>query len=241
MTALRHQRGRLLYFRRSDRKVRGFEDFALTANPDGTLTLRCLARTHDSQFVRDVVYTLGADRRPREVFIRLQLADAWIGSGYFSCHEDRLRVTVDHAQDGRVEQNLAVPSRFHVVSHAVMLDGWTLWAAQQDASSRVEGEQAIVVYNTSRRWDGTDGPAGQLEPMKLTLAEQAEIEVPAGRFPCQRFDLVSDTIGSPPAQLWVTGPENLLVRYDWPELDLLYELDSLEDLDALEGTAPANR
>ena len=227
MSRLRVLEGRLSYRRRSTGEERGREDFALSRNRDGSRTLRCFARTDDSRFVRDAVSTIDPEGRPIDCFVRLQLASRWIGSGYLRTVDNRLRVTVDAADTGPVDQEENVPARFHIVTHAVMLDGWSFWSYDH----RHGGEQSLVVYNTSTRWDGTDGPAGKLESLEAVLQGEEEVEVPAGRFQARRYRLWSETIGSPPATLWVHGDDHLLVRYDWPGLDLEYVLSTLRDGD----------
>jgi hypothetical protein len=217
-----YQHGRLSYRKRSTGVERGREDFSLTRNRDGSRTLRSVAMTDGSRFVRDVTYTLGADERPADVFVRLQVGGSLVGSGYFRTEGDRMRVVTDTAEAGHTEQVVPVPRRFHVTTHAVMLDGWHFWAYDLAKG----GEQTITVYNTSTRWNGTDGPLGRIEPLRLRFVGEEDVTVPAGTFPCRRFTLDSDTVKVPTSSIWVTGEDNLLVRYDWGELDLEYVLVS---------------
>jgi hypothetical protein len=220
--AFSYQHGRLSYRKRSTGVERGREDFWLTRNRDGSRTLRSVAMTDDSKFVRDVTFTLGADERPADVFVRLQVGAALIGTGYFRTEGDRLRVIVDGAETGHTEQVVPVPPRFHITTHGVMHDGWPFWAYDLAKG----GEQIITVYNTSTRWNGTDGPLGRLESLRLKLVGEEKLEVPAGTFPCRRFTLDTDTVKVPTSNIWVTGEDNVLVRYDWGELDLEYVLTS---------------
>ncbi len=225
MADLRHRWGRLSYRKLSTGIERGREDWWLTHNRDGSRTLRCLARTDDSHFVRDVTYTVGEDARPVDVFVRLQVKESWVGSGYFRTAEDQLRIVTDGTVNGRSLQTVPVPERFHIMTHAVMLDGWTFWPYDADAG----GEQVLTVYNTSTRWDGTDGPLGRLEPLRVELVGEQEIEVPAGTFRARRFLVASDVLDVPPSTIWVTGEDNLLVRYLWEKFDLEYVLAELAD------------
>lgn len=224
MTEFRYRRGRLLYRKLSTGAERGREDFALTRNRDGSRTLRCLAMTDDSKFVRDVTYTLGSDRRPVDVFVRLQLADRWVGTGYFRTVGRRLHLTTDGDGTGYTKQRVRVPERFHIMTHAVMLDGWTFWCYDDAAG----GEQTLTVYNTSTRWNGTDGPLGRLEPVRVELLGEEDVEVPAGSFRARRFRVASDVLDVPASDLWVTGEDSVLVRYLWQDYDLEYVLEALD-------------
>ena len=223
MTAFHHYQGRLLYRQLSTGAERGREDFSLTRNRDGSRTLRCLAMTDDSKFVRDVTYTLGADERPIDIFVRLQVDERWVGTGYFRTVGQRLHLVADGDDTGHSRQRVRVPERFHVMTHAVMLDGWTFWA-YDDA---VGGEQVLTVYNTSTRWNGTDGPLGRLEPLRVEWVGEEDIEVPAGTFPTRRYRVVSDVLDVPASELWITGEDNILVRYLWRDYDLDYVLGTL--------------
>jgi len=233
VSGLGYSHGRLSYrrteagteARTETAEERGREDWALTRNRDGSRTLRCLAMTDDSEFVRDASYTLDPQGRVREVFVRLMVEQRWVGSGYFRVEGDRLEVVVDMSETGgRSQESLRIPKRFHVMTHAVMLDGWTFWPYDEDAG----GEQELTVYNTSTRWNGTDGPLGRLETIRVTALGSREIQVPAGRFPCRGFRVTSDVIpNSPPSEIWVTGEDDLLVRYDWGGLGLEYVLSEL--------------
>ena len=227
MTWLAGWQGTLVYRHRTSGKERGREDFVLTRNLDGSRTLRCLAHTKDSRFLRDAISTVSAEGRLVDGFVRLQVAERWVGTGYFRTVGDSLRVVVD--RDGQpVDARERVPDRFHLMTHAVMHDGWTFWSYDEEAG----GQQELTAYYTSKRWDGTDGPDGQLETL---LAERRErgvsVETPAGSFVASHYRLVSESIGSPPCDLWVTGEDRLLVLFDWPELDLRYRLESLRAID----------
>jgi len=223
MAELEFLQGRLSYRKRSTGAERGREYFWLTLNRDGSRTLRCLATTDDSRFVRDVTFTLGADERPAEAFVRLMVGERHVGSGFFRTRDDRLFVTTESAEQGRAEQSVPVPERFALTTHAVMLDGWLIWAYDRARG----GEQRVTFYNTSTKWNGTDGPLGRLETQRLTLLGEEEVSVPAGRFRATHFKFDADDVKVPTSHLWVTGEHQLLVKYDWGELDLEYVLTDL--------------
>ncbi|MCS6804615.1 MAG: hypothetical protein RMM98_10800 [Acidobacteriota bacterium] len=223
MGQFQHLYGKLSYRQKATGRERGREFWSLTRNRDGTRTMRCLSMTDDSAFVRDATYTLGLDHRPADVFVRLQVADQFVGAGYFRVDGDQLHVVADGAAFGRAVQTLQVPRLFHIETHAVMLDGWFCWCL--DLSQ--PGEQQVVHYNTSTRWNGIDGPLGRLEAISATIIGDEQIRVPAGTFQATHFRLTSGEKSIAPADLWVTGSDHLLVKYDWNEFGLEYILESL--------------
>ena len=223
---LHYTTGRLLYRKKSTDAVRGREDFSITENRDGTVTLVALAVTDDSKFVRHVVYTKARDGRPKDAFVRLQVNGELVGSGYFRVEDDRLHITTDTAMTGHTVQALKVPTDFFsVVTHSVMLDGWIAFNYDWE----VGGLQRRTFYNTSTLWNGTDGPLGRMETYRITALGDEEVVSPAGVFACRHLRMDADFLKVPASDIYVTGRHNLLVKYDWHELDLEYVLESLKE------------
>jgi hypothetical protein len=223
MLDLKYQYGRLSYRRKSTGVEYGREDWSLTRNRDGTVTMRCLAMTDDSKLVRDVIYTRTRDGRPVDAFIRLQVADRFVGAGYFRVHDGRMDVIADSFETGHSIQSIKVPTDFFsITTHVMMLDSWIYFNYDRTKG----GEQPRTVYNASTRFDGADGPLGRLETRCVRLIGEEEIEVPAGKFKAAHFQVMSHALKSPPADIWVAGEDKILLRYDWREFDLECELIS---------------
>lgn len=223
--AFQYMYGRLSYRKKTADGgfERGREDFWLTQNRDGSRTMRTLAMTDDSEFVRDVTYTLGVDERPLRVFEQLQVGDLLVGSGYFSVAGDTMTIMTDGYDTGHTVQQVKVPERFHVLTHAVMLDGWPFWAFVGNKP----GHQTIDVYSTSPLWNGTTGPLGHMVKQRLTFVGNEEITVPAGTFQTGHFSFGGDEDPSKASHVWITGEHNILVKYDWPSYGMEYLLESL--------------
>lgn len=223
MLELKYQYGRLSYRRKSTGQERGREDWWLTRNRDNTTTMRCLAMTDDSKFVRDVTFTRNKEGRPIDAFVRLQVDTQLIGAGYFRVDGGRLHVTADGIETGHITQTVKTPNElFSIITHAVMLDGWTIFNYDRTRG----GEQSRAVYNTSTRWNGADGPLGRMESCRVNLLGDEEVTIPAGTFKATHFTIASSTQEVPTAHLWVAGEDRILLRYDWGELDHEYVLTS---------------
>ncbi len=218
--------GRLLYRRKSTGSLRGREDFSITENRDGTVTMESLAVTDDSRFVRHVVYTKGVDGRPKDAFVRLQVDGALVGSGYFRVEGGTLHLTTDTTMTGHTVQSVKVPTDFFsLVTHSVMLDGWIVL----NYDWKIGGLQKRVFYNTSTLWNGTDGPLGRMETYRITALDDADVTSPAGTFRCRHVRMEADFLKVPASDIFVTGKHDILVKYDWNELDLDYVLESLKE------------
>src|SRR5215813_14462740 len=112
MSKLKYQYGRLSYRKKSTGGERGREDWRLTRNRDGSVTMRCLSMTDDSKLVRDVIYTRSKNGRPVDAFIRLQAANQLIGIGYFRVYDNRMDVITDGIETGHSVQMVDVPADF---------------------------------------------------------------------------------------------------------------------------------
>jgi hypothetical protein len=221
MSKLKYQYGRLSYRKKSTGGERGREDWSLTRNRDGTVTIRCLAMTDDSKLVRDVIYTRRKDGRPVDAFIRLQVADQLIGSGYFRVQNGTMDVIADGNETGHSVQTVSVPEDFFsITTYAVMVDAWIYF----NYDRLMGGEQLRTFYNTSTRLDGADGPLGRVETCRVKLIGEEEVEIPAGRFKATHFQVDSDNLEVPASSIWVAGEDKILLRCDWRELDLEYVL-----------------
>ena len=223
---LKYTTGRLLYKKKSTDGVRGREDFSITENRDGTLTMEALAITDDSKFVRHVVYTKARDGRPKDAFVRLQVNGDLVGTGYFRVDGDALHITTDTNMTGHTTQTVKVPTDFFsLVTHAVMLDGWIAFNYDWE----VAGLQRRSFYNTSTLWNGTDGPLGRMETYRVNALPDEDVTSPAGTFSCRHVRMDADFLKVPASDIYVTGPHNILVKYDWNEFDLEYVLETLKE------------
>lgn len=216
MSALAVRQGVLSYRTRSTGVEHGRECWTLTVNRDGSRTMRCLAMTDTAEVVRDVTYTLRSDERPHDVFMRLQVGDALVGAGYFVLRGHELEVVTDAPASGRTHQRLLVEPRLHIATQAMMLEAWPWWLYDRE----IGGEQALTVYNTSTRWNGTDGPLGRLETLRIRQHDDDRVTVPAGTFHCRHVSFNVDAPASPMSHAWITADDAVLVRYERDGVDL---------------------
>jgi hypothetical protein len=66
-----------------------------------------------------------------------------------------------------------------------------------------------------------------LETFRVAVVGDEQITVPAGPFNATHFRITPGHTDVSPADLWVTGEDHILVKYDWNELGLEYVLESL--------------
>jgi hypothetical protein len=223
MAEFKYQYGRLSYRRRSTGAERGREDWWLTRNRDGTVTMRSLSMMDDSKLVRDVVYTRAKDGRPIDVFIRLQADDRMIGAGYFRVQGETMDVVADGVETGHSIQSVKVPPDFFsITTHSVMLDAWAYFNYDRAKG----GEQLRTFYNTTSRLDAADGPLGRIETYRVTFNGEEEADVPAGKFKATHFRVKPELLKTPAAHFWVAGEDKILLHCEYEDLDLVCVLTS---------------
>ena len=98
---------------------------SVTVQPDGTRTLRAQCEMDDDRLLRDVVLSVDAAWRPLDAFLRLSIAEATIGHGWFRFGDDFAESEGWTASGGRFAQRIALdePAAFFG-THALHCDAW---------------------------------------------------------------------------------------------------------------------
>lgn len=233
---MEHQtlRGRLDYI--SDGVgVTGREWFTMTVHGDGARTMRALTAMDDDKVLRDVTFAVDAQFRPLDCFIRLTVNDRFQGSGWFRFTETEVECESVFVGGGRVSQRWPVQGRIPLfVNHSVACDAWVNGVFDMKRSAEVQTFWPRLA--SSPLGNGSSGPMlGDTttvtpEPGRLDLQYLGEetIEVPAGRFACQRILLNPGKI--PRFEIWSHGPHHLPVQIRWDRRSKWYRLAELEML-----------
>jgi len=202
-----------------DGVVTGVERFDILRQADGARTLRARCEMHDDALLREVIYSLDADGRPYDAFVRLSTAGCFVGSTWYRFAADRIECEGYTAGEGRFSQRQDFPAGVAAFgTHSLITDGWyaALW--------RADGPdvQHFRVPTTSLAANGGTGPAICVSAFALQRLGAEDIRVPAGRFQCDHFGI---TFGEyPTMHFWVTGAGSQLVRIEWSHLGAYYEL-----------------
>lgn len=202
----------------------GHETFSVSVFPDGGRTLRALCR-YDEGLIRDVVYTVGADWRPREAFVRVARADAPVGSGWFTFTDTSAEGECLTAREGRVSQRIAVAERVRAFgSHPICSDVWRLAHLAVD---RIGEERTLThCMNSSPTAAGDTGPLLGWRDYRYVVAARETIDTPAGAVDCHRYEWAVRP--GKTLRMWTGAPDFLPYRMDCPETRQRYELTSLD-------------
>ncbi len=220
--------GRIEYRHARD-GVSGGEHFHVSVAGDGTRTVRASCAMWPEALQREVTYTVDADWRPVEAYVRLAIGSAPSGAAWFRF--DDLGATCHgwNAAEGRILQRLELGRRPTLFApHPLVTDGWQ--ASVFDRSGGVGRQHLDACTNSSSRPDGGSGPALGSVHKDLEWCGSERLETPAGRFEADRFlihPLMPGMRDWPALEFWVAGADCLLLRMHWALTDSTYELVEL--------------
>jgi hypothetical protein len=218
---LRQASGRYTYRTLTDGRERGVEAFDMFVHRDGSRTLMIW---HDlwaknAQFT--VVLRVAENFRPLSAFVSYWVADGYKGNATFRVDDDRINASA--AGDyGVVLRTTNVPDEFSIGTHPVAGDGWHLWYAPAD---KVGANGKINLYSLEATADTGKPPLGEIVEMTWEYVGDEILETPAGRFETKRYRMMGST------DVWITGPDRILVRMLMERFDreyLLTELDTIQ-------------
>lgn len=233
----RHARGKLVYWGTVDgrRVERGREWFMTTWHPDGQRTLRAVCEIEPGlvarrAVTRDVTYTVDAERRPLDCFVRLHRDGRFLGSGWFNFRDGVAECQMHGVPHGRITQRFdgAVPPSFG--AHALTCDVTHLERFDHSRPERVQ--RARGVFLSSPEHDGCSGPL--LFPIEFGMeyVGRETVAVEAGTFETDHYRFLLE--GSleqehPTEELWVTPDDFLCVKiFVGGYMNSSYELAELE-------------
>lgn len=213
----RWAKGTIEYRSLSTGEVSGSEDWHLTAHPDGSRTMHARNRLDDAQFQRHVTYRVAENFRPLEVTSVYWVKGEWRGTGLFSITDNQLEAFVK-TPDGLIQQSRTVPENFSMIPHPLSTNAWPTWYYDKAKG----GPQTMTVYDMDALAGSVSSMMGKVYDQTLNFAGKEEMTTPAGTFMTDHFR-IDDAV-----DLYITGPDAIMVRFQWIPADRDYVLTSLE-------------
>ena len=214
---LRQIEGEYAYRTLSDDRLRGREHFQLLVHDDGSRTMMIW---HDlwarnAQFT--VVLRVAGNFRPLSAFASYWVENGYKGNVTFQVRGGRLLAS-GVGRDGPFSQDLPVPDQFSIGTHPVSGDGWHLWYLPDEPGS----SGAINLFNVEATADLGKSMKVELNEMPYEVLGVEQVTVPAGTFEARRYRLMGAT------DVWVSGPDKLMIRMLMERFDREYVLTRLE-------------
>jgi hypothetical protein len=214
---LRWSKGTVEYRNISNGTSTGSEEWRLTVHPDGSRTLTTTNRVDRSATQRTVVLRVAENFRPLDLYSSFWYEGAWIGTSLITIDGNTLNA-VASTPSGRVTQQATIPEKFAFIPHPLQSNAWQMWAYDKTAA----GPQTSTVYDLMTRLKGPGNLLGPMYESVTTFVGRDEITVPAGTFEVDHFR------NGPGIDIYLTGPDSILVKFVWPDADQEYVLTSLE-------------
>lgn len=222
----RSYRGKVLYLTDGKGEM-GREMFYVTIQPDGTRTMRATCEMDDDRLLRDVVMTVDKDWRPLDSFVRLSVEEKFMGSSWFRFTDNLAECQGYTAKEGRIDQRFEMEQRVASFgTHPVHGDAWGLNAFKTRTPGAMS-DRGGPIFSSSHLPNGGSGP--YLMPsaayIKRKYIGREDIEVPAGKFKGEHFQMVFDQY--PPIDIWATPEDCIPIRLRWDLLKQTYDLVEL--------------
>lgn len=208
--------GKILYTSRKPERLgheRGREWFRIDVHTDGTRSCTAHCEIDDRPSVmRDITYSLDREWLPTDSFVRLSVADRFMGSGWFRFAADHAECETWTAAEGRVSQrmNLARPLRTFQ-NHAIACDAWHLRLIDQRKPGVVQRIDQMLLSSPDHR--GATGPMLYSIGVNIAFVAPERVTVGAGTFDALHFQFVTNSElpqEHPPYDVWCTADGEFL-------------------------------
>lgn len=211
---VRWSKGTIEYRRMSTGAVTGSEEWQITVHPDGSRTLNTTNRLEGTQ--RTVVMRVAPNFRPLDLYAAFWYQGAWVGNGLFTIEGNILKANVTTPY-GHIDQQVDIPERFAFIPHPLQSNVWQVWPYDKAKG----GAQTTTVYDMQTRLKGPGNVMGPMYDTETTLVGTDDVVTPAGTFKADHFHNSTGT------EIYVTGPDAVMVRFVWAASDAEYVLTSL--------------
>lgn len=209
-------RGRIRYTSKKPEMMdveRGREWFAFTHHGDGSVTLRaqCEIEEPAPTVLRDVIYSLAADGRPRNLHVHLTVGDAFMGSGWFNMLTGTIECESTGPSIGRLSQRVAYDGELDGFgTHPIVGDGYLTRCIDV---SKGPHRRTIRVYVPSPDHRGATPPMAAEVKIDLEYLGEETVTVAAGTFACRKFAFIDTggmggAVDHPHYEMWVTADDD---------------------------------
>lgn len=214
---VRWARGEYEYRSLRDKTPRGNETFYLTVHADGSRTMRAFPNIAVRDIQSNVMLHVDASFRPISGYMTYFTQGRPKGALAIFVNGNDLRA-ISLSREGIQEHTESVPDQFSLVLHPLALDGWHPWYIARSPDVEQTGTEFLVETNPE-----TPAPLrGQVIPQSFVYRGKEKLSVPAGTFDTEHITMAGHS------DIWFTGPDRILVRYIWKDLDREYVLRTFE-------------
>lgn len=208
INVVRQTSGTLAFRALSTGETRGEERFHIIAHPDGSRTVTAVSRYGPRDIVRHSLYRINRNGGAVSAALQYWIEGEWRASGQITVVGDSARV-IGLSPSGLQEQTLEVTAPFAVLPHQLSPDSWRVMLYDKTLG----GTQSIAMYDPDPLAESDDGLLGAMIKQDITYLGQSTVTVPAGSFLTDHFQI------SGAIDIFVTGPDAVLVKWRFPRID----------------------
>lgn len=192
---------------------RGREFFMIDTHTDGSRTIIAHCEIDDRPSVmRDITYSLDKDWYPTDCFVRLTVADRFMGSGWFRFGPDFAECEAWTSLEGRVTQRMETSGRLQTFqNHAIACDAWHMRLFDRNRGPGIQSIDEMLLSSPDHR--GATGPMLFRIGMGVEYVGEESIEVKAGKFDALHYRFVASPglpQEHPPYDVWCTNDGDFL-------------------------------
>ena len=214
---IRQASGVLAFRSLSTGATRGEERFHIAVLVDGTRMVSAVSRYGPRDIYRQSLTRLDAAMRPLDSTLHYWIEGEWRASGVIMVDGDRVDVT-SRGPLGTRSHTVSIPGPFAVLPHQLTPDSMRVLLYDKTLG----GTQTLTVYDPDPLAEGPDGLLGRVTTHDVVFHGPTTVTVPAGTFDVDHFTVGNYT------DLFVTGPDAVLVKWSFPRIDREHVLMELE-------------
>jgi hypothetical protein len=216
--------GKYMFRISESQQQRGFEEFRLSVHSDGSRTYTLWYSVFEDDLDTSVILRVDENFRPMSFY-----KTAWIGNNmtntFGQVSGDSLEATVQ-TNEAVFSATLEVPSQFTLMCGPITADalhfgpydkakgGKQITSILMSVSA---GSQATPIGQATKT-DPADVGLRMMQQFELELVGQETVETVAGAFETDHYRMAGWS------DMWLTGPDMLLVKYQWHPNGYEYEL-----------------
>ena len=216
---VRQTSGVLAFRSLSTGAVRGEERFHIAVMADGTRMVSAVSRYGPRDIYRQSLTRLDAAMRPLDSAMHYWIEGEWRASGLITVDGDRVDVT-SRGPAGERSHSVSITGPFAVLPHQLTPDSMRVLLYDKTRG----GMQELNHYDPDPLAEGPNGLLGKVTTQPMVYNGPTTVTVPAGTFDVDHF-----TVGEF-LNLFVTGPDAVLVKWSFHRIDREYVLMELETL-----------
>lgn len=217
---VRQASGVIAYRSLSTGAIRGEERFHISVHPDGSRSVMAISRYGPQDIQRQSLYRIDANNRPIDATLQWWIEGTWRASG--SITVDRASLTA--SSRGPVSEHshhIEIADKFAILPHQLSPDAWRVLLYDK----ALGGVQPLTMYDLEPLAEEPDGLLGKITTQHFEYKGEVSVDVPAGTFMTDHFRL-EDAI-----DMYVTGPDAILVKWRFEAIDREHILMKLERAD----------